>query len=319
MDDELEAFKTDINLTEYAAAEGYVMDRRASSRNSVAMHHTGGDKIIIARGHDQHWIFFSVRDDTDNGSIIDFVQQRKGVRLGGVRQALRPWAGSARHVARPHPDLFAHEIEPITKDHARILLELARMKPLGFHRYLEEGRCIPRALLAHPRFLGKLRIDHRMNAIFPHADKNGPCGYEIKNRDFTGYSKGGEKGLWFSAVRKDDSALVICESGIDALSYAALHPDDQARYCSTGGAMNPNQPELIRAAIARMGEGSRIILATDNDASGRELAIQIEALAGDVLHEGARIARDAPEIEGGAWSDQLMQNASTALLEPARG
>ena len=64
--DELERFKTGINLTEYAASEGYQLDRRASSRNSGVMRHPGGDKIVIARGEDGHWIYFSVRDGTDN-------------------------------------------------------------------------------------------------------------------------------------------------------------------------------------------------------------------------------------------------------------
>lgn len=41
---ELEYFKTAINLTEYAAGQGYLLDRRASSRNSVVMRHPGGDK-----------------------------------------------------------------------------------------------------------------------------------------------------------------------------------------------------------------------------------------------------------------------------------
>ena len=41
----------------------------------------------------------------------------------------------------------------------------------------------------------------------------------------TGFAKGEDKGLWFSAARAGDTALVIVETGIDALSYAALHPD----------------------------------------------------------------------------------------------
>jgi hypothetical protein len=48
--DELESFKTDINLTEFAAASGYRLDRKASSRNSVVMTHPERDKIIIAVG-----------------------------------------------------------------------------------------------------------------------------------------------------------------------------------------------------------------------------------------------------------------------------
>ena len=89
--DELETFKTDINLTEYAAASGYRLDRKASSRNSVVMVHPERDKIIIAVDRDRHWIYFTIGEDTDNGSIIDFVQKRKGGNLGDVRRALRPW------------------------------------------------------------------------------------------------------------------------------------------------------------------------------------------------------------------------------------
>ena len=36
-----------------------------------------------------------MRDDTDNGSIIDFVQKRQGMNLGQVRRELRGWLGEA--------------------------------------------------------------------------------------------------------------------------------------------------------------------------------------------------------------------------------
>ena len=310
--DELEAFKSEINLTEYAAALGYVLDRKASSRNSAVMSEESGDKIVIARGQDRHWIYFSVRDDTDNGTIIDFVQNRKGVKLGGVRRELRLWTGGTWAVTRPHPDLFAQEIEPVSRDRAKILLELARMKPLASHRYyLEEQRAIPPALLQSPRFAGKLKVDFRTNAIFPHADKDGPCGYEIKNQGFTGFSRGGEKGLWFSAIKSTDTALVIAESGIDALSHAALHPNDTARYASTGGAMNPDQPALIRGAIEKMGQGATIRIATDNDAGGRTLADQIAAIARETGREDLKIIQDLPEGEGSDWNDRLTATASS--------
>ena len=71
--DELERFKQDISLAEYAAGEGYVLVKNESSRNSFVMQReTDNDKIIVATGTDGHGIYFSVRDDADNGSIIDF-------------------------------------------------------------------------------------------------------------------------------------------------------------------------------------------------------------------------------------------------------
>ena len=159
--DELERFKTAINLTEYAASQGYQLDKRASSRNSVVMRHPAGDKIVIARGEDQHWIYFSVRDDSDNGIIIDFIQHRRRCSLGDVRRELRPWIGGA--VARPAPELYVPEVVPVSRDRAGVIRALAAMKPLVTHRYLEEERAIPRELLANPRFAGRVLVDARSN------------------------------------------------------------------------------------------------------------------------------------------------------------
>ena len=76
--EELELFKSRINLTKYASAQGYVLDRRHTSRNSVAMRGPAGDKVIIARdARDGNWIYFSVTDDQDHGTIIDFITRRR--------------------------------------------------------------------------------------------------------------------------------------------------------------------------------------------------------------------------------------------------
>jgi len=72
-DAELERFKCEIDLRAYAVDQGYAYDRAESWRGSSVMRHEGtGDKIIIKRDWDGHYVYFSVRDDADNGSIIDF-------------------------------------------------------------------------------------------------------------------------------------------------------------------------------------------------------------------------------------------------------
>ena len=123
MDDakgELEKFKTAINLSEFAASRGYVLDRRESSRNSAVMRHPDGDKIVIARNEASgDWIYFSVRDDRDNGTIIDFVQNRGGGSLGEVRKTLRAWLGSSRPAFQRCP--FARDLLPVSRDRAAVL------------------------------------------------------------------------------------------------------------------------------------------------------------------------------------------------------
>src|ERR1700730_4389632 len=115
--DELETFKTDINLTEYAAASGYSLDRTASSRNSAVMVHPERDKIIVAVDRDRHWIYFTIGEDTDNGSLIDFVQKRKGRHLGASRRELRPWLFDlAPTLTRPDPQSYLPALEPVSRD-----------------------------------------------------------------------------------------------------------------------------------------------------------------------------------------------------------
>jgi hypothetical protein len=81
--EELDLFKSRINLTEYTSVQGYVLDRKHSSRNSVAMCGPAGDKEIIARDErDGNWIYFSVTDDQDNGTIVDFITRRRPPQLG---------------------------------------------------------------------------------------------------------------------------------------------------------------------------------------------------------------------------------------------
>jgi hypothetical protein len=72
---------------------------------------------------------------------------------------------------------------------------------------------------------------------------------------------------------------------------------------------------LIRAAIERMPDGSRILAATDNDASGRDLA----ALIGVIVRATGRgtliFKADLPEEEGADWNDCLCTGSSRPVLE----
>src|ERR1700722_6650758 len=105
VDPELEPFKTTINLRAYAAGLGYVWDRKESWRGSTVMRAPDGDKVIIKRDADGHFVYFSVHRDGDSGSIIDFVQQRRRLSLGAVRKELRSWSGTPAASLPPFPAL----------------------------------------------------------------------------------------------------------------------------------------------------------------------------------------------------------------------
>ena len=80
--EELERFKKEISLMEYAPTYDYTeFDRNQSSRTCVVLRRQADDgKIAVSRGHDGHWVYYDFRRGK-GGSILDFVMQSPAVIL----------------------------------------------------------------------------------------------------------------------------------------------------------------------------------------------------------------------------------------------
>ncbi len=306
---ELEDFKTQIALPDFCAAEGFEIDRKSTCRNSIAMKHPAGEKIVIGMGHDNHWIYFSVHDERNHGSIIDLVQHLHGCNLGEARKILRPWlpgGGAVPPLACTHTRL-----EPVTRDLLGVRARLAAMKTIPHnHAYLVGTRHIPAALLASDRLAGHVFTDDRGNAIFPHWNMDGMCGYEASNAGFKAFSPGGTKGFFGGRKQTGDTHLAIAESAIDALSYLALEGHDRMRVLSTGGALNPDQPALLRVAIENMPAGAKIVAAVDHDAGGDKLAEQIKEAFDAVARSDIAFKRHSPPTADQDWNNVLAASVS---------
>lgn len=313
--DEITVFKTQISLSAYAAGGGYRLDKKASSRNCAVMR-SGSDKIVIIKSaKDGHWLYFSVHDEQDNGSIIDFVQNRQSLNLGQVRMELRPWLGknSMPQMAAKVGEDYVADLLPLSKDLGQVRAKFTDMRAIdGTHSYLQQERKLPFSFLSHPKFASRIYIDGKGNAVFPHFNREGVCGYELKNHSFTGFAPGGEKGLWCSRTEEVDRVLVIGEAALDVLSYAALFAPEAARYVSTGGTLNPNQPILLESALKKMPEDSEIILAVDNDEGGQTLASKIQAIYEQNCPARGRLRIHAPDNSGEDWNDVLKASVQVA-------
>jgi hypothetical protein len=180
-DAELESFKREIDLRQFAVSLGYEIDRRESWRGSTVLRR-GADKIVVKRSGNGHYVFFSVRDDGDHGTVIDFLQRRQNLSLGAVRQILRPWIG------RPATSPQFPKLESAGPDRMRVEGAYRRMANAHRSPYLEHERCVPAAVLLSPRFAWRMRVDSLGNTVFPHFDAAGLCGYEIKNCGFTAFA-----------------------------------------------------------------------------------------------------------------------------------
>lgn len=316
--DELVNFKSQINLVEYAETLGYEVDKKESSKASVVMRGPGDDKIIVATAEDGHGVYFSVRNDADHGSIIDLAQSRLGINLGEVRKELRPWISGAvptrqgRPILRQPVEKRAAKPVPSNVDRRQVLAAFSKMQPAGAHPYLVDERKLSPKILLDERFARSIRTDSfHKNAVFPHYDEHGLSGYELKNHGFTGFSKHGEKSVWYSANAGSCKRLVIVESAIDGLSHAQLvgRPDDG--YLSLGGQPSPEQMALLERALAKaQARGAGLVLATDNDPAGEKLAAKIRSLA----PEGMAIKRDRSEAND--WNQDLKDSFGGATIQP---
>ncbi|MEO8494793.1 MAG: toprim domain-containing protein [Planctomycetota bacterium] len=324
---ELEAFKR-LNLSLVASAYGYEIDRKKSTRHSVLMA-SGADKIIVAQ-NGQHFVYCSVHDAASSGTAIDFAQNviERGCSLGRVRQILRPFLnqGYITDITTTYRGRFAAEIKPSETDLLGVASRYSQFDPIEQpHGYLCDVRGIPFELLKSRRLHGRIRhCPKRGSVIFPHwgspdsGDRGERClvGYEIKGPNVNMYSKGGRKGLWMSAGFDSDRVLAISESGLDAISYLIARGSDDIRVASLSGRMNPLQPTLLRSAIERMGQGTQIVAAFDNDAAGDELTQELMEIVATSGRDDLQFADDRPAARGEDWNSVVV-GTRTGYTEPS--
>lgn len=307
---EADEYKRNVNLIDYARHCGYVVDDKESTprgnpTNWVLRRHSDDGKLL-ARHTGECWIYRDMRAPANRGTIIDFVQKEKGYSKGHgtsgfglVMKDLRGFCGGA---PPPPPAPTRAEIPPkIDRSAVSRLWEAA--STVAAPEYLVRDRQIPAAVLTGRLFAGTFRQDSRNNVVFPTYDREGLRGLELRNRRgfCVQWPAGDTKGIWLSNSPAETRQLVIAESAIDALSYAALFRPAGTRFVATGGGLSKAGGEYLRqiAAGLPLGHG-QVVLAIDNDKGGADVAKMIR----QYLPEGSRW-REHPPSGAKDWNDAL--------------
>jgi hypothetical protein len=289
--EELEKFKSEINLAELAAAYGYELVRKESCKTSFVMKHPAEvSKIVVATdSKDGHSIFFDVHNRA-SGSVIDFVMYQEGVNLGNARKILRNYLNGER----PAPVQLTRP-EPTSRDQVHLFANWQAMRPYQ-GSYLEERGLSPETIAA---FAEHIRTDRRGNTIFRHDNEKGLSGWETKNTNFSGFSGAGKKALFIRQIGSlPPDTIVIAESAIDAMSYYQLRPGN-GLYLSFAGSMSQDQERLLNRIVSRYQE-SNVIIATDRDQKGNEYAEIIHRMRHDAVRATPPIGKD--------WNETLQNH-----------
>lgn len=271
--DEFKRFKREINLGEYLINDGFSVDKNKSSKNCLVLKNDATKFLVGIDKDTSHYFYSNVNNPQDKGSIIDYLQNHKNLSFPEIRQELRGYVSDSFYSITTNTPAV---IQPSTHDTQKISSKIASFDTVNESEYLAE-RGISKETLNSHRFSGTILADEKSNLIFPHRDKDGYSGYEIRTENGKFFSSGGSKGLWFSKFYQEDKTLVICESQIDALSHYQLFQDSHTRYITTGGSLSNKQKELLEIACEKSSQRvNQIVLANDNDSGGRKIDQQIK-------------------------------------------
>jgi hypothetical protein len=167
--------------------------------------------------------------------------------------------------------------------------QLARVRA-----YLIAQRCLPSMLVASLIDSGTLYADARANAVFLlHDDHHLPVGAELRGTTgklWHGLAPGSRKDLGcFALPVEPRSAVVLCESAIDAISCFALHPT----YCCLSTAGARPAPHWLRPLLD---QGCQVYCGFDADPTG-------DAMADAMIARHPAIHRLRPSLHD--WNDVL--------------
>ncbi|TYZ06177.1 hypothetical protein FY528_19320 [Hymenobacter lutimineralis] len=291
---ELDRFKRDIDLVDYAERQGYQV-RKEGKRGDWHQLEKDGEVLIVTRKAD-HQVYLNTGDDRDKGSVIDFAKTRggngHGLNLGQVRQQLREYLhdgpAPARVYAAPvdvsrlnalpvgDPD---HERQQQEDRKTRLIAEVLGVnKELTDRSYLH-GRGITDSTIDSPAFQGRIftaQQNEHKNTAFPLYNEQGLASVEQKNEHYKNLLPLPKNGIWVSHPTQGKNTpverVVVSESAIDSLSHYQLkHAQDPRNtlYVATSGTPTEAQVALIQRVIDKQ-EPKEIVLANDRDAGGRQ-------------------------------------------------
>lgn len=277
---ELEQFKTDINIANVAMDMGYEIDKDKSTRKIMVLK-SGGDVIIVSRNSNGHYIYFNPNNQYDKGTIIDFVQNRTNKNLGQVRKLLREYINKGTSIELEPNNLTNNDIKEMM---SKVDKFGNKWKEITSKEKMSFGvRGISDNIIQECEHI---YFDWDKDKFFcPVFNEFGITGILEMNDNMKDkyFQKGSIKGIWVDKkVTKNIKAIVITESVADSLSLKELQKADENEvlHIATLGRMGNDAKETLKAIFKRLPD-VELVIATDNDEAGEIIAGEVVELAKD--------------------------------------
>ena len=298
-----------LDLRDYLARDGFVLDEKDSSPNSFKMRGPTCS-LVVKQREDGVWVYFNLSDRSDNGTIIEYIKRRcgAGLRIGHIKEHVRGKLGDGFFRGPIVPGV-PRPVVHAPRDLSQVAAKWRAAGPIwGLPYYLKSRGLSADTVSA---YASALKMDERGNILFSHTNEQGQVvGYEVSGFKFKGFGKGGVRLICRLGPLEggEPVKIALTESGVDALSLAQLVGRRDALFCSTGGALSRHTLGQITALAAKH-PAAEILLAFDNDDAGEAFAKEVKR----ALQGREKVRRLLPKLKD--WNDQLRARPSSGSAQ----
>ena len=321
--DDIERVKREVNLIQHATSMGYVLDKEKSSKTWAVMEKEG-DKILIKNGPNQngHWMYKSLVDDQEKGTIVDFMQKR-----GFSYQSI--CGLSSTHL----DDRVVKDQKSLSVETGDILSQ-RHIAQEAFDRVFEHQKgnyltCRGIDKATYERYTGVKVGDQAVFALYRNIDSNGKgticstISYQfdakgtMSDDGYLNSTKYLQKGLprGLSVLVHPNvpvKHIVVSESPIDALSYKQFNKMlEGTMYISTCGSLSEGVKKELSNLFTNAREHRQYVtFAFDNDKAGRKIEKEVRELA-DASKVNCKSCIPSKEKD---WNQELIASLSNQSM-----
>ncbi len=302
---DIEELRTRVGCAAVLEHQGFVIDRKESTRRAVKFRRD--DDIIIVIHDGKGW--FDARSDAkgDVFALAGYLHRvgfTDALAVVGDLVAFLPSAPTWEKPLRQTQtgasvaDRWNHRKRP--------------WRASATWSYLRQNRALPWQVISAAIDADVLREGPYGSMWAKHVDEAGAViGWEERGLDWRGFSTGGVKAL-FQFGMNDARRICVTEAAIDALSLTALEQTrSDTLYVSTGGGWSPMTAQALETLAS--GEGAWLVAATDNNVQGEVFADRLRQMADKV---GCDFSRLRPRCED--WNEELKERRERGELPHTR-
>ena len=289
---EIENFKQKINLASFASFFGYKKDTLNTSLSMAVLRDDKEEIIIWREIEDNKYSFFNTIDESDRGTIIDFIRHRRDKSLKDIRQLCRDWIKTPQNDENisliastkemQNLSYYWHKLDKTVSSYVSFKnLSSSNIKWLRSHDnvlFIKKEKAFYFKMHSSQNISGIMKVTEKEHSLI----------------------EGSQRDIFSIGDVEKAKKVVILEEPLSLLFYRELHHSQDTLYISTMGADKSRVEDGLLNLLKDKKETS-IRLSFANNKAGEKESIEIYSILNH--HNFYQVERTKPKDI--SWQNDL--------------